>query len=65
MKGAPVINPRLCTNCGSCLEVAPEIFVRDPETVALLVLEKDEYPEASVLAAVTICPADCISVEGG
>lgn len=64
MKEAPVINLKVCTDCGSCLEVAPGIFARRTETGEITVLERDDYPDEDVHAAVAICPADCITPGG-
>ena len=59
----PVVNLRLCTDCGSCLEVCPAVFERNPETGYLNIIELSEYPKGCVQEAINVCPADCITWE--
>lgn len=61
MREAPSVNFKACTDCGSCLEVAPGVFARNPETGELMVVEREDYPDEEVAAAVNICPVDCIT----
>ena len=59
----PVIDIGKCTDCESCLEVCPDIFIRNSETGLIEVADLPEYQEEAVLEAISICPADCITWE--
>jgi ferredoxin len=59
----PVIDMGECTDCGSCLEVCPEVFKRNSETGYIEVIYFHEYPEGCVQEAISVCPADCITWE--
>ncbi len=61
MRVIPVIDLGECTDCGSCLEVCPEVFNRNSETGLIEIIYLSEYPDACVQEAINICPADCIS----
>jgi ferredoxin len=63
MKRIPVIDLSKCTDCESCLELCPEVFVRNQETGLLEVKELEQYPEDEVQEAMSMCPADCIEWE--
>jgi len=63
LKRIPVIDLSLCTDCDSCLVVAPTIFQRNPETGFIEVIDLYHYPEKEVSQAISICPADCIAWE--
>ncbi len=64
MRLTPVIDFSECTDCGSCLEVCPEVFVKKSETGYIEVVYFQEYPEDCVQEAISVCPADCIAWEG-
>jgi len=59
----PAVDMGKCTDCGSCLEVCPEVFKRNPETEFIEVALLTAYPEDCVQEAISVCPADCISWE--
>lgn len=61
----PVIDASRCTDCGSCLEVCPGVFRKNPQTGLLEVIDLPGYPEDRVEEAIIMCPADCISWETG
>ncbi len=63
MRMIPVVDLGECTDCGSCLEVCPEVFERNSETGFIEVVYFPEYPADCVLEAITVCPADCIDWE--
>ena len=63
MKKIPAIDIRCCTDCESCLEMCPEVFIRNRETGLIEIADLDDYPEEPVNQAISICPADCISWE--
>jgi ferredoxin len=60
LKRIPVIDLSLCTDCDSCLVVAPTIFQRNPETGFIEVMDLNHYPEEEIDRAISVCPADCI-----
>jgi ferredoxin len=59
----PVVDMGECTDCGSCLEVCPEVFKRNLETGNIDVADLNTYPEDCVQEAISVCPVDCISWE--
>ena len=59
----PVIDISECTDCESCLEICPVVFVRNGEMGYIEVIDLPEYPEDEVREAIVICPADCITWE--
>jgi len=59
----PVVDMGKCTDCGSCLEVCPEVFKKNPEAGYIDVTNLDNYPEDCVQEAISVCPVDCISWE--
>jgi ferredoxin len=63
MKKVPVIDLGNCTDCESCLEICPHIFKRNKETGLIEVIDLPEYPEEDILEAISVCPAECISLE--
>ena len=63
MRMMPVVDMGECTDCGSCLEVCPGVFQRNPETGYIDVADLDIYPEDCVQEAISVCPVDCISWE--
>jgi ferredoxin len=63
LKRIPVIDLSLCTDCDSCLAVAPDIFHRNSETGFIELVDHDFYPQEEVDQAISVCPADCIAWE--
>ena len=61
MRMTPSIDLGQCTDCGSCVEVCPEVFRKNSETLYIEIVLLDEYPEDCVQDAIRICPTDCIS----
>lgn len=61
MKKVPVIDIGKCTDCDSCLELCPEVFIRNSETGYIEVKDLTEYPVELVDQVIGICPADCVS----
>jgi ferredoxin len=59
----PLIDLNECTECESCIELAPEVFRKNPDTGLIEVVDLQWYPEEVVEEAIAICPADCISWE--
>ncbi len=60
MKRIPVIDLGRCTECGGCIEIAPEVFRYNPETGMMEVIELPRYPEELVEEAIKNCPEKCI-----
>lgn len=60
----PIVDMGECTDCGSCLEVCPEVFKRNTETGYIDVADLNIYPGDCVQEAISVCPVDCISCEG-
>jgi len=60
MKKIPVIDIGKCTDCDSCLELCPEVFIRNHETGNVEVKDLNEYPIDLIDRVIVICPADCI-----
>jgi len=59
----PVIDMSECTDCESCLEICPAVFIKNDELGHIEVIDLPEYPEEKVREAIGICPADCITWE--
>jgi ferredoxin len=63
MKRIPAMDLSRCTDCESCLALCPQMFRRNDQTGLIEVVDLPEYAEEEVQAAISICPADCISWE--
>ena len=57
----PIIDIGKCTDCESCIEVAPNIFQRNRDTDFIEVVDLSKYPEEDILKAMSVCPVDCIT----
>ena len=62
MQKMPEIDTSVCTDCNSCIEVCPDVFIRNYETGLIEIKELDFYPESCIRDAINICPVDCISL---
>ena len=60
MSRVPVIDIGKCTDCESCIEICPDVFQKNMETGYIEVMDLPEYPEDTVMEAISFCPADCI-----
>ena len=59
------VDADLCTGCGLCVDICPEVFeIQDDISVVLVDDAPDEQAEA-VGEAVEACPVEAIRVEGG
>ena len=59
----PEIDLAECTDCESCLNLAPSIFRRNKETGCIEMTETMEYPEEVLQEVVSMCPGQCIGWE--
>jgi len=57
------IDHQACSECGTCVELCPEVFGLD-EHGAIQVLEPEACPWEDLEQAVAWCPEQCIHVEG-
>ena len=60
-KKIPVLDRGECTDCESCLNLAPSIFRRNEETGCIEVVDIAEYQEEVVHEVIRMCPRDCIT----
>lgn len=58
----PKIDPLLCSACGNCEEICPEVFELGDDRSHVIVDDVTGL-EACVEAAIENCPEDAISVE--
>ena len=56
----PAIDIGLCSECGGCIEIAPEIFRFNDNGGYFEVIERDQYSTVDVDEAIKNCPEDCI-----
>ena len=62
---APVIDISECSDCESCVELCPSVFRINEETGIIEAVELSQYPEEEIREAISCCPKDCITWEGG
>jgi ferredoxin len=55
------IDRSLCVGFGDCVDIAPEAFQLDNETIVILV-DPDRVDRARLLKACDACPVDAITV---
>jgi len=65
MKNVPVVDVTECSDCETCLELCPTVFIRNKETGFIETIELEQYPEAEICEVINYCPQDCISLEEG
>jgi ferredoxin len=58
-----MVDPDLCTACGACIDICPEVFQMGEEVAEV---QADPVPadqEATAREACEACPVDAISIE--
>ena len=63
MHRVPVIDLNGCSDCETCLELCPGIFIKNRETDIIEIADLPEYPEDEIQTVISMCPCDCISWE--
>jgi len=63
MLRVPVIDLHGCTDCEACLELCPEVFIKNSDTYIIEIVALSEYPENEIQTVISMCPCDCISWE--
>ena len=58
-----VVDPDLCTVCGLCVDVCPEVFEMEGEIAIVIVDEVPEDAEDTAREAVESCPVEAITLE--
>ena len=57
------VDPTLCTACGLCEDVCPEVFVMGEEVAEVIVDSVPAEHEESVIEAEDSCPVEAITHE--
>ncbi len=52
-----------CVGCGTCEEIAPEVFKVNEETEKAEVIMEEGGPEDLIEEAIETCPSECIHWE--
>ncbi len=62
MSKKPVVDEDLCTGCGVCTSMAPNVFEMNDEGVSEVV-DPEGADEGTIESAISSCPVDAISWE--
>lgn len=58
------VDPELCTGCGPCVDVCPEVFELNDDGLAVVKVDKvPPEQEKSCREAADECPSEAISIE--
>jgi ferredoxin len=63
MARVPVLDLSECTDCDGCIAVCPSVFQRHDTMGYIEVADCEEYPEAEIQQAISVCPRGCIRWE--
>jgi ferredoxin len=47
------------------VDICPDVFKKNMETGLIEVIDLAQYPEEELMEAISMCPADCITLEEG
>ncbi len=59
----PALDLSRCSDCEACLDLCPEVFLRNPETGRIEVADLSAYPEEAVEEVMANCPKDSVGGE--
>lgn len=57
------VDPDLCTGCGVCVDMCPEVFALQDDVSVVLVETVPAEHEANAREAAEACPVEAIAVE--
>lgn len=52
-----------CIGCGLCVDICPEVFEMDEDSIAIVIAQPDAGNEESAQEAADSCPVNAISAE--
>ena len=58
-----VVDPELCTGCGTCEGIAPEYFKVGDDGISKVIKQYDEKDKDIIQDAVDDCPVQAISIQ--
>ncbi len=57
------VDQDLCIGCGMCINMCPDVFIYNEESLSTVKSDLEEFNLQSVEEAREICPVDAITVE--
>lgn len=58
-----VVDPELCTGCGTCEDIAPDYFKVGDDGIAEVIKQYDEKDKDLIQDAIESCPSQAISIQ--